>query len=86
MTPAKGLRTPRAELNGLLILTRLVSTCLDGMTRLLDRVILIGDSKCMKSSVESEEEILASLSQGEKATGTRGQEEEVTRVNKAFIL
>ena len=59
VTPANGLSPPRSELNGLLVLTRLVSACLDGLSRLPDRITLIGDSECTISSVESEEGILA---------------------------
>ena len=41
VTPANGLTTPRAELNGLLILTRLLSAYLDSLARLPSRVPLI---------------------------------------------
>ena len=59
VTPAKGLTPPRSELNGLLILCRLISACREGLPRVPDRITLIGDSECTISSVESEEGILA---------------------------
>ena len=59
ITTANGLTPPRAKLNGLLILTRLVSACLDGLSRLPNRIRLIRDTEYMISSVESGEGILA---------------------------
>lgn len=59
VTPAKGLTPPRAELNGLLILCRLISACKSGLALPPDRITVIGDSECTISSVESEEGILA---------------------------
>ena len=59
VTPAKGLTPPRSELNGLVILSRLISACLEGLSRMPDRITIIGDSECTISSVESEEGVLA---------------------------
>ena len=51
---SKLLSTLRSELNGFLILCRLVTAVLDGLGELHVRNSMIGDSECTISSVEAE--------------------------------
>ena len=55
---SKGRSTPRFELNGLLILCRLMTAAMDGMVDKPCRIKVIGDSKCMISCCEAENSIL----------------------------
>ena len=59
VTPSKGLTTPRAELNGLVILCRLMSVAIDAAPVKPTRVTLIGDSTCTISSLECTSNVLA---------------------------
>ena len=50
--------TPRSEMNGLLLLCRLVTAVLPGLTDRMESITLVGDSQCTIASVESEHTIL----------------------------
>ena len=50
--------TPRTELRGLLILCRLVTAVLPGLTKMPTRISLMGDSKCTISAVECDSKLL----------------------------
>ena len=59
VVPTKGLTTPRSELNGLLVMTRLLSAIIDAMNEKPARVICFGDSECTISSCECRTATLA---------------------------
>ena len=50
--PTKGLTTPRSELNGLLVMARLVCVIVEVMNEKPERIICLGDSECTISSFE----------------------------------
>ena len=50
--------TPRTELRGLLLLTRLITSILPGFSKLPYRISLFGDSQCTISAVECDQKIL----------------------------
>ena len=50
--------TPRTELRGLLLLTRLITSILPGFSKLPSRISLFGDSQCTISAVECDQRIL----------------------------
>ena len=52
------ISTPRTELRGLLLLTRLITSILPGFNKLPSRISLFGDSKCTISAVKCEQKIL----------------------------
>ena len=58
VTPVQGLTTPRSELCGLLILVRLVNTCIKSLDVKVKRVTLIGDSSCVISSFDATSVVL----------------------------
>ena len=51
--------TPRSELNGLLVLARLVSAAVEGMVEKPEKIILGGDSQCTIAAVNSNTSTLA---------------------------
>ena len=59
VTPSKGMTVPRAELNSLLISTRLVVSVHNAMTVKPTRITFCGDSECTISSFEAEHTVLA---------------------------
>ena len=58
VTPSKGCRTPRSEVNGLVILSRLITAILDGPAYPVQRITMIGNSECTIAAYEYEEGIL----------------------------
>ena len=50
--------TPRSEMNGLLMLTRLLTALLPGMVDKPGQVTFIGDSQCTIASCEAERSVL----------------------------
>ena len=50
--------TPRTELRGLLLLTRLITSILPGFSKMPNRISLFGDSQCTISAVECNQKIL----------------------------
>ena len=59
VTPAKGTTTPRSELNGLLILTRLLNVIVKAMEVKPRRISMFGDSECTIASVNATSTVLA---------------------------
>ena len=59
VTPSKGMTVPRAELNSLLITTRLVASIQEAMVIKPSQITFCGDSECTISSYEAEHTILA---------------------------
>ena len=59
VTPSKGMTVPRAELNSLLISTRLAVSIHRAMTIKPTRITFCGDSECTISSYEAEHTVLA---------------------------
>ena len=53
VTPVAGLTTPRSELNGLLVLCRLIDRIMKCLKEKPCRVTMIGDSECTISALES---------------------------------
>merc|ERR1711923_6055 len=58
--PTSGLTTPRAELNALLILVRLIEVAVLALAVQPCRITLAGDSTCSISSMEAKASVLAS--------------------------
>ena len=50
--------TPRTEMRGLLLLSRLVTAILPGLSEKPERISLLGDSECTISAVESDQKVL----------------------------
>ena len=59
VVPTKGLTTPRSELNGLLVMARLVNVIVEAMNEKPARIICLGDSECTISSFECQTATLA---------------------------
>ena len=59
VTPSKGMTVPRAELNSLLISTRMAVSIHRAMTTKPTRITFCGDSECTISSFEAEHTVLA---------------------------
>ena len=59
VVPTKGLTTPRSELNGLLVMARLVCVIVEAMNEKPERIICLGDSECTISSFECRTTTLA---------------------------
>ena len=53
VTPVSGLTAPRTELNGSVILGRVIDNAIPIMPEKPCRVIMIGDSQCTISALES---------------------------------
>ena len=59
VTPVGGITTPRSELNGLVILGRLMEQVVDAMREKPARITMVGDSTCVISAYESHTASLA---------------------------
>ena len=59
VTPVSGLSTPRAEVNGLLLLTRMLVVVCKALPVKPRRITLIGDSECTIASMEAVNVVLA---------------------------
>ena len=57
--PTSGLTTPRAEMNGLLMLARLIEVVVLAFSVLPQRITIAGDSTCSISSMEATASVLA---------------------------
>ena len=58
VSPVQGLSIPRAELNGLLLLTRMVENAVTAMSVKPSRITLCGDSTCTISSLDATASVL----------------------------
>ena len=83
VVPVDGLTTPRSELNGLLILTRLIAAIVRAMPDKPSRIICCGDSECTIASVESMTALLAPYfaSRVREVQDTRARWESEDRLN-----
>ena len=59
VSPMKRFSTPRSELSGLLVLTRLVTAVLPGLVEKPEKISLFGDSECTISSMECDQHVLS---------------------------
>merc|ERR1712030_131293 len=60
VTPAKGITAPRSELNGMVVMSRLISIVTKSMPEKPCRITMIGDSECTTAALENQTANLAS--------------------------
>jgi hypothetical protein len=59
IVPSKGITTPRAELCGLLILSRLLNVIINSMQVLPESITCLGDSECTIACLEAKTSVMA---------------------------
>ena len=60
VTPTKGITAPRSELNGMVVMSRLISIVTKSMPEKPCRITMIGDSECTIAALENQTANLAS--------------------------